>query len=147
MNTGLGGDPPCWAHMFDDAILPGPDTVGGEPTVVDLGSTDIRGRAGVVWSLPHGGDLDVNLVRLHADGGIGPHVNDEVDVVISVIAGGGQLVTDGATHDLCGDVLAMVPRGSTREVRAGADGVTYLSIHRRRVGLAIGTNRKDSDDL
>jgi hypothetical protein len=37
------------------------------PLVVDLGSIETRGGSGAVWSLPHGGDLDGNLVRLDAD--------------------------------------------------------------------------------
>jgi quercetin dioxygenase-like cupin family protein len=112
----------------------------------DLGATDTRGRAGVVWSLPHGGDLDANLVHLDPGGVIGSHVNDDVDVVISVIAGAGELVVDGATHVLRGDVLAMIPKGGRRQVRADAKGLTYLSIHRRRDPLGIGTNPKAGDD-
>ena len=31
-----------------------------------------------------------------------------------------------------------IPKGVQREVRAGSDGLTYLSIHRRRSPLVIG---------
>jgi quercetin dioxygenase-like cupin family protein len=118
-----------------------------DPTgvVIDLGSVSTRGRPGVVWSLPHGGDLDANLVRLEPDGTIGAHRNHDVDVVLSVIAGHGELIIDDATHLLRGDVLALVPRGARREIRAGADGVTYLSIHRRRGPLEIGANPTTHD--
>ena len=106
--------------------------------VVDLGATDKRGHDGVVWSLPHGGDLDANLVHLDADGLIGAHVNNEVDVAMSVMSGSGALVVDGVHHDLSVDVFASIPKGVQREVRAGSDGITYLSIHRRRSPLVIG---------
>jgi quercetin dioxygenase-like cupin family protein len=106
--------------------------------VVDLGVTDTRGQDGVVWSLPHGGDLDANLVHLDAGGVIGAHVNHEIDVAMSVMSGHGALIVDGAQHDLSVDVFASIPKGVQREVRAGSDGITYLSIHSRRSPLTIG---------
>lgn len=116
------------------------ESCGDLPTLVmvDLGATDTRGHDGVVWSLPHGGDLDANLVHLDADGVIGAHVNNEVDVAMSVMSGSGALVVDGMHHDLSVDVFASIPKGVQREVRAGSDGITYLSIHRRRSPLVIG---------
>jgi quercetin dioxygenase-like cupin family protein len=107
--------------------------------VVDVGSTDTRGRPGAVWSLAHGGDLDANLVHLDPGGLIAAHTNDEVDVMILVIAGRGQLCIDSAVHSLRGDVLALVPKGSPREIRAGDQGITYLTVHRRRAPLRITT--------
>lgn len=142
MSVDEGGDPPCWAHLFDDDPSPSAPGGGTAPVVVDLGATDTCGRSGVVWSLPHGVDLDANLVHLDPAGTIGSHVNDEVDVLISVVAGRGELVVDDETVELRGDVLAMIPKGSSRQVRAGADGITYLSIHSRRGPLAIGANPK-----
>lgn len=106
--------------------------------VVDLGATDTSGHDGVVWSLPHGGDLDANLVHLDAGGVIGAHVNSEVDVAMSVMSGNGTLIVEGINHDLSVDVFALIPRGVRREVRAGSEGITYLSIHRRRNPLTIG---------
>lgn len=108
-----------------------------EPVVVDLGATDTTGPAGVVWSLPHGGDLDANLVHLDPGGAIPPHVNREVDVIISVVGGRGHLVVDGTSHLLHSDVLAVIPKGTCREIRADHRGLTYLSVHRRRSPLAI----------
>lgn len=142
MSIDEGGDPPCWVHLFDDeqACAAEADRV----VVVDVGATDTRGRSGVVWSLPHGGDLDANLVHLDPGGAIGAHVNDDVDVLVSVIAGRGHLVVDGTSFELHGDVLAVVPKGSRREVRAGGEGITYLSIHRLRGPLAIRTKPENS---
>lgn len=107
-----------------------------EPTVVDLRSA--TGSGGAVWSLAHGGDLDANLVRLDADAVVGSHVNDEVDVLMVVQAGGGQMIIEGVANQVGPDHLLLVPRGTSREVTAGADGITYLSVHRRRSPMGIG---------
>lgn len=117
--------------------------------MVDLGATDTTGPAGVVWSLPHGGDLDANLVHLDPGGIIPSHVNHEVDVIISVVSGRGHLITSGSgpeggadtSHPLHSDVLAVIPKGTRREIRADQRGLTYLSVHRRRRSLAIGATR------
>lgn len=113
-----------------------------EPVVVDLGTTDTTGPAGVVWSLPHGGDLDANLVHLDPGGAIPPHVNDDVDVIISVVGGRGHLIVDDTSHFLHGDVLAVIPKGTCREIQADHRGLTYLSVHRRRGPLGIATSRE-----
>lgn len=148
-----GGDPPCWAHLFDDENTDASDgdgegqgtVVGARPVaspsesaiVADLGETDTRGGSGVIWSLPHGSDLDANLVHLNAGDAIDWHVNHEVDVVLSVIAGTGVLAVDRSEHELHGDVLARIPKGVRRRICAGDSSLTYLSIHRRRQPLAI----------
>jgi quercetin dioxygenase-like cupin family protein len=137
MSADMGGDPPCWAHLFDDDATRTGSFDVGQVVAVDLGTADTSGRSGVVWSLPHGGDLDVNLVHLQPDDSIGAHVNDEVDVVMTVIAGRGRVSIDGTSHELRSEVLVAVPKGSRREIFAGADGITYLSIHRRRQPLGI----------
>jgi len=95
------------------------------------------GVGGVVWKLPHDGDLDGNLVRLAAGRSIDEHVNAEVDVLVVVRAGGGALVVDGDRHELGPATVALVPKGARRSIVAGDAGLAYLSIHRRREGLAI----------
>lgn len=109
--------------------------------VADLGTMPGTGAGGAVWSLPHGGDLDANFVRLDAGRGIAMHVNDEVDVLIFVQSGTGEIDIDGDVHRLRSDVLVLVPRGSSREVKAGRNGIYYLSVHRRRDPLTITMRR------
>lgn len=125
------GDAPCWAHLVEDA--PGLPVDLGALLAGELGS-DVDGA---VWSLPHGGDLDANLVRLGAGGAIAEHVNDDVDVLLVVHAGGGELIVDELRHPLRAGQLALVPRGARRSLRAGTDGIGYLSIHRRRSPMTI----------
>lgn len=106
--------------------------------VVEQGVDEVDGEGGVVWKLPHDGDLDGNLVRLAAGGRIDEHVNAEVDVLMIVRAGTGELTVDGERHVLTPTTLALVPRGTSRSIAAGDAGLAYLSIHRRREGLRVG---------
>lgn len=126
----LGGEAPCLMPIFQER----------EPVVaqlVDLAAAAGAGADGAVWSLPHDGDLDANLVVLHPEGSIGEHVNREVDVLVVVRAGAGTLLVDGEAIPLSAGTLVMVPRDRARSLVAGSDGVEYLSIHRRRAGLQI----------
>jgi mannose-6-phosphate isomerase-like protein (cupin superfamily) len=110
-----------------------------EPVIVDLDRVDRSGGAGAVWSLPHGGDLDANLVRLGPGEAIGAHVNSEVDVLVVVVGGSGTVDIDGAIDDLRPSVVVLVPKGASRSITAGDGELVYLSAHRARGGLQIRT--------
>jgi quercetin dioxygenase-like cupin family protein len=108
-------------------------------TAVDLAGIDRSGSDGAVWSLPHDGDLDANLVKLGAGAGIGAHRNDEVDVLLVGVAGEGVVTVDGAEHPLRVNTLLLVRKGTQRGIAAatGAE-LVYLSVHRARAtGLQI----------
>ena len=127
----LGGEPACWAHLVDDI-----DRIEGRQGI-DLADLSDSGSSGAVWSLRHGGDLDANVVWLRPDDGIDEHVNDDVDVLVVVWSGQGRLTTDGRSVPLRPGIVAHIERGARRGVVAGAGGLTYLSVHRRRDGLSI----------
>jgi quercetin dioxygenase-like cupin family protein len=130
----MGGDPACWVHLVGDLDEgSGPE----RPMRVDLSRLASQG-SGAVWSLPHGGDLDANLVRLGPAEAIGEHVNGEVDVFVVVWDGSGELVSEEWSAALHAGVVVLVPRGVGRSIRAGESGLRYLSIHRRRGPLTIG---------
>jgi quercetin dioxygenase-like cupin family protein len=134
-DSDLGGEPACWAHIVDE-----PDAVAVRATVVDLDvltGTSGEGSGGAIWSLPHDGDLDGNVVWLPSGDVIEQHVNDEVDVLVVVWSGAGELTVDGRVIPLRPGVVVQVERGADRGFRAGSEGVTYLSVHRRRDGLTI----------
>ncbi len=95
-------------------------------------------RVGVIWTLEHGGDLNANLVRFDAGGGVGEHVNEEVDVLFVGVAGSGSVRVDGEEHVLSAGMLVFVPRGARRSTSASSDGFAYLTVHRRRGPLRIG---------
>lgn len=134
----LGGDPPCWAHLRDD----GDDTVALPEGAVIADLRDVTLSGGAVWSLPHGGDLDANLVRLEPGHRIEAHVNAEVDVLVFVQSGSGQIDIGDTRTDLTADHLVLVPKGVRRAIVAGPGGITYLSVHRRRSPLGIADRPK-----
>jgi mannose-6-phosphate isomerase-like protein (cupin superfamily) len=97
----------------------------------------VPGTGGVVWSAPAEG-FHTNLVVLSPDGGIDPHRNDAVDVLLVVLDGGGAVLVDRTPVDVGPGDAVVVPRGAERAVRAGEAGVRYLSIHGQREPLGIG---------
>lgn len=97
------------------------------------------GGAGVEWRLTDAGrQLDANRVRLRPGAAIGEHLEPDLDVLVCVLAGGGRLVVDGEPRQLAPGGLVFLPRGTSRAVTAGPDGLAYLTVHRRRPGMAIG---------
>jgi uncharacterized cupin superfamily protein len=92
----------------------------------------------VHWSLPGPGDLNVNLVRLGPGRSMAEHTNHQLDIVLVVLAGTGRLVVDDVDCHLGPAVVAQVPKGMTRAILAGAEGMAYLTVHRRRDPLGIG---------
>ncbi len=96
------------------------------------------GSTGVIWTLEGSGDLNANLVRFEAGGGVGDHVNDEVDVLIVGVSGTGAVQVDGREHPVSSGTMVFVPRGAGRSTRAASEGFAYLSVHRRRGPLRIG---------
>ena len=135
----LGGEPACWAHLVDDLDDPRESdrSTPLRSTIVDIGSVG-DDAPGASWSLPHGGDLDANLIRLASNGQIADHVNTEVDVLVVVWDGSGRLTIDDRVLTLAPGIVVLVPRDARRAIEAGPDGIRYLSIHRRRGGLTIG---------
>ena len=96
------------------------------------------GKEGTVWTLEGGTDLNANLVRFGAGGGVGEHVNDEVDVLIVGVSGSGLVGVDGEEHPVANGRMVFVPRGARRYTRAVSGELVYLSVHRRRGPLRIG---------
>jgi quercetin dioxygenase-like cupin family protein len=106
---------------------------------VDLASLAAdQERSGALWRLD-GEDLQANLVRLGRGDRIQPHRNDEVDVLVVVISGRGELALGGQVHPLAPMALVHVPKGAVRAMVAVDGPLAYLSIHpRRSAGLQVG---------
>ncbi len=99
-----------------------------------------EGQRGALWRLAEQGrQLDANLVRLPPHASVTPHVEGVLDVLLLVVEGDGRL-DDGAStsQDMRPGELVWLPRGATRALAAGARGLTYLTVHRRRPGMAVG---------
>jgi quercetin dioxygenase-like cupin family protein len=107
--------------------------------LVDLARLAAGGtHPGARWRLD-GEDLQANLVRLGRGDRIQPHRNDEVEVLVVVVAGRGELTLDGQVHQLAPMVVAHLPKGTVRAIAAVDGPLAYLSIHRRRsTGLQVG---------
>jgi quercetin dioxygenase-like cupin family protein len=77
-------------------------------------------------------------VRFDAGGGVGEHVNEELDIVFVGVAGSGFVRVEEEEHALSTGTLVFVPRGARRSTLATSHGFAYLTVHRRRGPLTIG---------
>jgi uncharacterized protein (DUF2249 family) len=95
-------------------------------------------EAGAAWKLQmRDRDLDSNLIRLPAHGAIEAHTGPDLDVLIHVLAGSGKLTTELDTIPLAAGALLWLPRLSRRQFNAGPNGLSYLTVHRRRPALTL----------
>jgi uncharacterized protein (DUF2249 family)/quercetin dioxygenase-like cupin family protein len=102
-----------------------------------LGAPDAAG-AGVAWKLQmRERDLDSNVITLAPGAAIGAHHGPDLDVLIHVLSGSGQLVTELNAIEVRPGSLVWLPRRSLREFAAGRDGLTYLTVHQRRQALTL----------
>ena len=84
-------------------------------------------------------DLDSNIIRLPPTGVIGRHTGPDVDVLVHVLAGTGELTTENGDLALTPGALVWLPRRSSRQFTAGPDGLSYLTVHQRRQALTLTT--------
>jgi quercetin dioxygenase-like cupin family protein len=96
------------------------------------------GRSGVIWTPDGSVDLNANLVRFGAGGGVSGHVNEEVDVLFVGVSGSGTVEVEGEEHPLSNGTVVFAPHGTRRSVRSTSEDFAYLSVHRRRGPLQIG---------
>ncbi|NUS87447.1 MAG: hypothetical protein HOY75_33260 [Streptomyces sp.] len=97
-------------------------------------------RGGALWRLAaEGRQLDSNVIRLPAEARVDFHVEPDLDVLLYVADGSGWLDVADTRQELEPGCVAWLPHGARRALSAGADGLVYLTVHRRRPGLAIRT--------
>ncbi len=102
-----------------------------------LGAPGAAG-AGVAWKLQmRERDLDSNVITLAPGAAIGAHHGPDLDVLLHVLSGAGQLATELGTVELRPGSLVWLPRRSRREFTAGPDGLMYLTVHQRRQALTL----------
>ncbi|MCI0383062.1 cupin domain-containing protein [Streptomyces sp. CNQ085] len=97
-------------------------------------------ESGALWRLAESGrQLDANLVRLPPGTRVGEHAENDLDVLLLVVAGGGEVEDGlGGRQALVPKALVWLPRTSRRALRAGPEGLVYLTVHRRRPGMGVG---------
>ena len=102
--------------------------------------------AGAVWKLGMcRRDLDSNVIRLQADVTIDSHVGPDLNVIVLVLSGDGQVGTELGPVNLHAGDLAWLPRRSRRQISAGPQGLTYLTVHQRRQALALTRPARDRE--
>ncbi len=105
----------------------------------DAALSDVSGAA---WKLEaRERDLDSNIIALPPGATIEAHAGPDLDVLIHVLAGGGQLTTELGAIDLKPGLLLWMPRRSHRRFTAGSGGLRYLTVHQRRQALVLDTTR------
>ncbi len=82
-------------------------------------------------------ELNATLLAWPSREAIPEHVNDERDVLLIVLRGGGVVAVDGVEHEVAADDVVVLRKGARRRVVAGSEGIRYLSVHLRRT-LGIG---------
>ncbi|MFC5958479.1 hypothetical protein ACFP51_29785 [Streptomyces pratens] len=131
--TGRGGDVPLPRMLCDTAALAALEDAS----------------AGALWRLAESGrQLDANVVRIPPGRQVDTHREPDLDVLLLVLAGEGSLTAPDGTQPLRAGILTWLPHGSTRALAAGEQGLTYLTVHRRRPGLQIkssGTTAPSAD--
>ncbi|MFI6444407.1 cupin domain-containing protein [Kitasatospora sp. NPDC050543] len=99
-------------------------------------------QRGALWRLAEPGrQLDANLVRLPADAAVEEHSEHDLDVLLLVAGGSGTLLGGAEEVALAVGTLAWLPRAAPRGLRAGPQGLVYLTVHRRRPGLTVQRSR------
>ncbi|MES4906557.1 MULTISPECIES: AraC family ligand binding domain-containing protein [unclassified Streptomyces] len=115
-----------------------PSVAGVQGRVSDLMREVTADRGGALWRLAaEGRQLDSNVIRLPADGRVDFHVEQDLDVLLYVTGGSGWLEVADARQELEPGCVTWLPHGTRRALSAGADGLVYLTVHRRRPGLTI----------
>ncbi|MGW6459585.1 cupin domain-containing protein [Streptomyces sp. NPDC055078] len=107
------------------------------------GMADVRAapadRGGALWRLTAAGrQLDANIVRVPPGGQVDAHVEPDLDVLLCVLTGSGELATgDTVRQPLEPGGVAWLPHGTRRAVSAGPGGLVYVTAHQRRPGLFV----------
>src|SRR3954471_16710582 len=93
--------------------MKGEGTMGLPPeNIIDIAAALRQaGTDGPIWSV-NSEQLNVNLLRLPTGDGIAAHINGEVDVVLVIYEGGGELTVDGVAYALRPGRTLVVPRGA-----------------------------------
>lgn len=105
-----------WRELVDDSTVP----------------------AGARWTLAESGrQLDANLIHLPPGQRVDTHTEPDLDVLLVAVAGSGTVGTPDGMQSIANGNLVWLSRGSTRNLTAGPDGLSYLTVHRRRPGLQI----------
>ena|GEM_PF-1015800 len=153
-----GGDPPCWAHLFEDELgftaADAPITsdvsdqsasaVGASPVLDLLATVQAFHGRGAATSL-RSDDLNLNVMVFRQGEGVAEHINETLDVVWIAIDGEAVVTLNSATHSLKQGQLLLIPKGTWRSITAQSARFAYLTCHQHRFGLVPTLRRLDSE--
>jgi quercetin dioxygenase-like cupin family protein len=110
--------------------------MAGEPT--PEGVVDLLGPAGTgpLWGMASA-ELNATLLVWPPGHEVVEETPSALDVLVIVLEGGATAKVDDLEHGLVPGSALLVKRGRTRMIRAGPEGVRYLSVHRRRGPLQL----------
>ena len=112
-----------------------PRSVSNSEAVLSEASDDATGS---IWQLaPAARDLDANIIAIPAGAGIAQHDGPELDVLIMILSGSGELETEAGSITLPAGEIVWLPKRSQRRFVAGPDGLRYFSVHHRKPTLGI----------
>ncbi len=94
-------------------------------------------HSGALWAT-ESEDLDCTFVLWKKGEGVRPHVNSEVDVVMIVMSGSGEVLINGEGVPLTQGQVVLVPKGAERSVQVTGEGLAYLNVHKRKRKLMPG---------
>lgn len=136
----LNTEPRDWQIKISKLTsTPLPQILTNTTTLAD--DDDQSDATGALWKLQaRERDLDSNVIALEPGGKIETHTGPDLDVLIHVIAGHGQLTTERGTIGLEAGALLWLPRRSQRQFTAGPQGLRYLTVHQRRQSLVLDTS-------
>jgi uncharacterized protein (DUF2249 family)/quercetin dioxygenase-like cupin family protein len=128
------GTPEWRIRITKLASSPLPRVLCNTATVTEIAPS----KSGAAWKLQmRGRDLDSNIIRLPAAGTIEAHTGPDLDVLVHVLAGSGELTTELDALALEAGALLWLPRRSRRQFTAGPFGLSYLTVHQRRQALTL----------
>ncbi|MET9499565.1 hypothetical protein [Streptomyces sp. NPDC006552] len=94
---------------------------------------------GALWRLDGAArQLDANVIRVRPGTRGEAYTEHDLDVLLVMVQGHGVLRRADREEELAPGALVVVPRGERRAVTADAEGLVYLTVHRRRPGMSIG---------
>ena len=114
-----------------------PRTLGDITALLADTQTD---AVGAVWTLQSAQrQLDANVIRLRPGQQIDAHQGPDLDVLLHILHGSGEITTAADTVAVTAGALVWLPRRSERAILAGPFGLAYLSVHQRRPALSVGS--------
>ncbi len=104
-----------------------------EVKIGDLSQLDFHGR-GPQWGIETE-QLNATILSWQKGHGLEAHINHELDVVLVIMDGEGEAFIEEERIFLRSGMVVPIAKGLVRAITATSEQLTYVSIHRRRVGL------------